>query len=144
LKVIDPVRVPLVVGSKVTVTVHVPFAGSGLRQLFTTTKSAELVSTEAIVTGELPMFVTVRFCGGPDVPTYCGANERLVGLTDTVALGGVAGTPLPLRGTFIAPEVLWLFTIIIFAVRGPSAPGMNVTLTEQLAPTATLPRQLLV
>ena len=102
MNVIVPVLTPLVVGSKETKTVQVPLGGSVFTQLLTSTKSGELGVSGVTPTGELLMLVTVTDCWALDVPTYCGVNERLAGLTETVAVGGVYGVPVPVTGTFIA------------------------------------------
>lgn len=94
-----PVLVPPAVGSKKTPIVQVFVSNTGLPQLLSTPKSAPLVVTAVTVRAALPVFVTVRVCGRPLVPTYWLGNVIVEG--ERVTTGAGFGTMLDVTGTVI-------------------------------------------
>jgi hypothetical protein len=75
---IEPVRVPVVVGVNVTVSVQLPPAASVLEQLLVCAKSPVAAPIESGV-ATAPVFFTVTFWLGLVVPTVCEVNVKLVG-----------------------------------------------------------------
>jgi len=139
LIVIVPVLVPLAVGSKNTPMTQLAPAARLLPQALSVPKSDGLVVTPVMLSGEPPLFVTVTFCGRPDVPTYWLGKEIFEGVTDT--RGGGIAVPASGTGSGLAER---LFEITKAAIRVPVAAGVKVTLIEQLAPADKFPTQLSV
>jgi len=139
LIVIVPALVPLAVGSKNTPMTQLAPAARLLPQALSVPKSDGLAVTPVMFSGEPPLFVSVTFCGRPEVPTYWLGKEIFEGVTDTV--GG--GMPPPASGTGTGLEER-LFEIARLAIRAPVAAGVKVTLIEQLAPADKVPTQLSV
>lgn len=69
-----PLRAPLVVGLKVTVTPHEALAATAEVQLLVCEKSAPVIATLDTVKLLLPVFFTVNVCTGADMPTVVDAN----------------------------------------------------------------------
>src|SRR2546423_549832 len=77
-----PVRVPPAVGVKVTLTVQLAPAARLLPQLLLCEKSP-LVAMELNVTAPAVSLVAVTVLAALLVPTFCAANVKLVGVTET-------------------------------------------------------------
>ena len=77
-----PVRVPPAVGVKVTLTVQLAPAARLLPQLLLCEKSPFVVM-ELNVTAPAVSLVAVTVFAALLVPTFCDANVRLVGVTET-------------------------------------------------------------
>jgi len=91
-----------------------------------------------IVTADGPVFVKVTVLALLVTPSPVLGNAKLVGLRLTVN----AVTPVPDSGALSG--LLDAFVVKVrLAKREPETEGVNVTLTEQLSPTARLPPQLL-
>ena len=108
-----------------------------LGQVFVCAKSAEFVPATAmllIVSGAVPLFVSVTDCVPLVVPTRWPANVKLDGLTLTAGAGNV---PLPLKPTPCGlPTALSLTDT--FALRLPADCGAKVTEIVQVAFTASV------
>ena len=90
-----PVRVPVVVGVKITLMVHdPPFAATVVPQLLVSLKSP-VATMLVIVKTEVPGFESVTVCTALLVPIAWLANERVVG--ERLAIG--APSPVPSRAT---------------------------------------------
>jgi hypothetical protein len=132
-----PVRVPVVVGVNVTWMAQLRLAARLLPQLLVCAKSP-LAAMFVIVSGPVPVFVSVTVCAGLVVPTPCGPNVKLVG--ERLAPGVV---PVPLNPTDCGlPGAL--SAKLNTPVRKPVVVGVNVMLMTQLALTASVPGQLLL
>jgi hypothetical protein len=137
---IEAVRAPPAVGVKVADTEQFAPAASvaGLAgQVFAdmakspglapaSTKPAKLI-------GLLPVFVIVTLCAALVVPLFRVAKVRLVELKLRVKVGAC---PVPLSATLCGLPVASSVKVTA-ALRVPVAEGVNVILTEQLAPAAT-------
>jgi len=137
--VIDPVRVPVVVGVKVTVIVHEEPAITEVPQLFVCAKSPDAV-IEAMARAPLPVLDSVIVCAGDVEPT-----SRLAKVRDEVDrfTPGLTMVPVPVSATLCGlPEAL--LATETNPVRAPSAVGLNVTLMVQEPPAATVAPQELV
>ena len=124
------VRVPVAVGVNVTTIVQLQLTASDVPQLFVWAKSPLLVPVIAIlemVRLTLPVFESVTVWGVA-TPTVWALNVSEVG--ESAATGAV---PVP------DSEI-----IVTAPVRDPVTVGLNVTLTEQFPPAATLAPQLFV
>jgi len=132
-----PVREPLAVGVKVTLTVQLELAATLVPQLLVCAKSPLAVMLETLAAA-VPVFDTMTGCDALLLPSTCA--EKVSVLVDTAMTGAV---PVPvsetLCGLFEALSV-----IVSVPVREPLAVGVNVTLTVQLELAATLAPQLLV
>ena len=82
VRVSVPVRVPPAVGVKVTLTVQLAPAARLLPQLLLCEKSP-LVVMELNVTAPAVSLVAVTVLAALLLPTFCEANVRLVGVTET-------------------------------------------------------------
>lgn len=120
--VTDPVREPLAVGWKVTVTVQLAFTARLLPQLLVCVKSP-LAVIDVIDADAVPLLVIVVDCELLFEPTTVAANERLPGLAFKDGPGAV---PVPLSATvFVVPPAL----TVSEPLRLPFAVGLNVTCT---------------
>lgn len=135
----EPVRVPVVVGVKVTLIVQLAPAASVVEQVFVCAKSPVAAPTERVV-DKVPVFFTVTGLLALVVPTVCDANVKLdgVGVTTTVP-----PVPVPVRPT-VCGELVAESVIEIVPGSDPFAVGVNVTLTEQLDPACSTEPQLFI
>ena len=87
MKFSDPVRVPVAVGVKVTLTMQLLPAESDEPQLFVCEKSLLFVPPMPIVrvSGILPEFVSVTTCGVLENPTVWLPKFRLLGEIEAIA-----------------------------------------------------------
>ena len=90
--VIAPVRVPVVVGLKVTEIMQFPPAATELPQVLVWAKSP-LAAILVMLNVELPVFVSVTFWAGVVLLTYIEPKFRLVG--DRLTTGAVARAAPP-------------------------------------------------
>jgi hypothetical protein len=90
--VMDPVRVPVVVGVKVTLIVQLALTATELPQLLVCAKSP-LANNELIVREALPVLERVTFNGALLVPTFWLANVSEAG--EKLAAGAEEATPVP-------------------------------------------------
>jgi hypothetical protein len=134
------VRLPAAVGAKETETVHVAFTASidGLvGQLLVCVKSGAFVPVteiSVIVSGPVPVFLTVDVCAALLVPTCCEPKVRLAGVSVTA---GAGAAPVPVSDTLCglpaASSPIWML-----AVRVPAALGVKVVEIVQAALTASV------
>jgi hypothetical protein len=90
---IAPVRVPVVVGVNVTVSVQLDPAFRVVEQLFVCAKSPVAAPMESVVFA-VPVFFTVTVWLGLVVPTVCELNVKLDGVNVIVTI-----VPVPVRLT---------------------------------------------
>lgn len=130
-------RVPVVVGVNVTISVQLPPDASVLEQVFVCAKSPVAAPMESGV-ATAPVFFTVTDWLELVVPTVWEVNVKLpgVGVTTTVPV------PLPDRPIICGEFVAWSVTDML-PERGPATVGVKVTLTVQLAPASNRFPQLL-
>lgn len=133
---------PVTVGVKVTPIVQlalaakVPFGAHA----FVPLTSAKLLLLEPviekvpIVTGPVPVLVTVTFCAGLVEFTGCEANVRLLGVTVTVA-GPFTAVPVNVT---VCGLPLALSVKVIAPVRVPAAVGLNVIWKAQGVPSTAM------
>ena len=136
-----PVRVPDAVGVKVMLIVQAPPAASSRPQLFCAMAKSPTAEMLDIVSGaESPFtgFVSVTVWALLVVPIVRLAKVRLAG--DRIAEGDVRFGPV---NTMVCGLVAAL-SVIVTAPAAPGLVGVKITLTTQLAPTATEPTQLSV
>jgi hypothetical protein len=131
-----PVRLPVVVGVKVTLIVQFGPAGTEVPHVFVCPKSPETTIEETLkAVGRL--FVNVTVFAVLEVPTASFPNDNDAGVA--VAWS----TPFPASavvcGLLFAPSVT-----VKVPVREPVAPGVKVTFTVQLAPAFSDVPQLFV
>ncbi len=94
-----------------------------------------------IVSGAVPLLVSVTACAALVLPTCWLPKLRLVG--ERVTAGAVGATPVPVRLTLCGlPAALSVIDTV--PVRVPVAVGVNVTLIVQLAAAATDAPQVFV
>jgi hypothetical protein len=135
------VRVPLAVGVKVTLIVHLAPAATELPQVLVWAKSPAVVPVIVILAmlrAALPVLLRVAVWAALVVLTDWRAKVRLVG--ERLAAGAV---PVPERAT-VWGLPLALSLMLTQAVRVPLAVGVKVTLIVPLAPAATELPQVLV
>src|SRR3954469_5483839 len=131
-------RGPEAVGEKVTIRLHVALTASvtgATGQLLVCAKSgafAPVMPMLVIVSGAVPELRNVELCEPLVVPTSCDPYVRLVG--ESVTAGA---WPEPLSAMLCGPLEASP-VIATLALRVPLAPGVNVTLIEQLAPAASV------
>ena len=135
--VIVAFRAPAADGVKVTVMVQFAPAATVV-QVFPEIANSDgaLLVTPETVTAVPPMLVTVTLDGALDVPTVCVPKVSVVA-NDSCPFGGAAA-PVPLAGTTCglpAPVLV----MVMFALRPPTALGLNVAVTVQLALGASAP-----
>src|SRR5215469_10183012 len=121
-----PVLAPEAVGSKKTPMVQFMPGSTGFAQLLSVPKSATLDVTALMVSTSLPVLVTVRVWGRPEVPTYWFTNVILDG--DRPIL---APTPVPVKLTLCGPPAT-LSETMSEATAPPTPVGVNVRLMVQL------------
>ena len=132
-------RVPVVVGVNVTISVQLPPDASVLEQVFVCAKSPVAAPMERVV-DTVPVFFTVTGLLALVVPTVCDANVKLdgVGVTTTVP-----PVPVPVRLT-VCGELVAESVIEMVPGSDPFAVGVNVTVTVQLVPTCNKVPQLFI
>ncbi len=134
------VKLPDAAGLKVTEIVQVALTASvaGLvGQLLLCAYAAALAPVKEmpeIVSGAVPVFWIVADCATLLVPTCCEPNVRLDGATVTA---GAAAVPLPASPALCEPPAALSATWTL-AVRGPGAPGVNLTKMVHVALTASV------
>jgi hypothetical protein len=124
-------RVPVVVGLKVTLIVQLALAANELPHVCVSPKSpasAPEIAILVIVIAVVPTFLRVTVFAALVVPTFTEPKLRLVGVSSAVV-------PVPLSGTCCGLP-LALSVTVKFALRAPVADGLNVRLTVQLAAAA--------
>lgn len=132
-------RVPVVVGVNVTISVQLPPAASVLEQVFVCAKSPVAAPMERVV-DTVPVFFTVTGLLALVVPTVCDANVKLDGVGVTITVPPV---PVPDRVT-VCGELVAESVIEIVPGSDPFAVGVKVTLTEQLMPACSTEPQLFI
>jgi hypothetical protein len=138
---IEPVRVPVAVGVKVTLNVQLAPAPSELPQVLPVSeKSPVAAPTESVVDSVL-VFFTVTPWPALVVPSSCEANVKAAGVTVTVTVG--APVPVPERVT-VCGEFVALSVIDIVPGSDPFAVGVNDTVMVQLVPTCNRVPQLFI
>ena len=130
-----PVRTPVVVGVKETLTVQVPPTAT-TPQLLVCEKSPEIETVE-ILREAVPLLVTVMICGALVVFRYWPAK-----VSDDGESAAIEAMPVPASATVGAAPGLLLFKVSV-PVRVPMAVGLKVTLTWQVDPTLSDVPQLL-
>ena len=133
-------RLPVAVGENVTLSVQVAPAASVLGlsgQVFVCAKSpalAPLTPMLLIVNAAVPLLVSVTDFAALVVPTSWLPKLSDVGLSVTP---GAGVTPVPLSATLcgLPPASSLMLTL---ALRPPFAEGVNVTLSVQFAPAASV------
>jgi len=131
------VRVPVVVGVNVTVSVQLAPDASVLEQLLVCAKSPVAAPMESVVLA-VPVFFTATVWLGLVVPTVCEEKVKLDGVNVIVTI-----VPVPVRLTVCGEFEAWS-VIKIEPVRVPDAVGVNVTVSVQLAPGPSDAPQLFV
>ena len=131
-----PVRVPVIVGVKVTLMVQLAPAESVPGQAFVWAKSPVTEMPE-MVTAELRLLVKVKAIPKLVVPTIRLGNVAELGDRAT------GRTPVPLR-LIVCGLLLALSLIVTEPVAVPVVEGLNVMLIVQLAPASTDVPQVLV
>jgi hypothetical protein len=132
-----PVRVPTLVGVNVTLAVQLPPPASVLPHVLVSAKSP--VVANEIVVDSPPVFFTVTTLAALVVPSVCAANVSVVGVAVTIT----GAVPVPVSFT-VCGEFVALSMTVTVPVSVPAAWGVNVTVTEQLAPALRVAGQLLV
>lgn len=130
------VNVPLiaeeVVGAKTTATVHEAFAARVDPQLVVSVKLEETVTAVMPIAPPL-VLVTVNTFAAEVPPAYTLPKFAVLGVKVAVV-----SKPTPVSdATSVGSEVESVFTVSV-PVRVPEAVGANVTLTVQLAPSASV------
>lgn len=125
LSVIDPDRDPATVGMKVTDILQLDPPARDPPQLFVSLKSP-LARISEKLRGLLPMFVSVSFRAALVVNTPWFPKFKLGGASWT-------NVPVPVKSS-VCGEPGSLSANVTPPVRKPEFVGVNVTLTEQLAP----------
>ena len=133
----EPVRLPLAVGVKVTLIVQPEPAATLVPQLLVCAKSP-LATMLVKAMAAVPVLLRVIGCEAEVELTSWPGNVKLAG--ERLAAGAV---PVPLR------VIVWgllgeLSVIVIDPVRLPPPVGVKVTLIVQPEPAATLDPQVLV
>jgi hypothetical protein len=116
-----PVRVPVVVGVKETLTVQVPPAAT-TPQLLVCEKSPEIEILETL-RGAVPLLVTVMACGTLVVFMFWPPK-----VSDDGDSAAIEAMPVPASATAGAAPGLLLFKVSV-PLRLPVAVGLNVMLT---------------
>jgi hypothetical protein len=128
-----PLRVPEVVGLKVTLMPQLAPAATEAPHVLVSAKSPLAVML-VIVNAALPVLVSVTVCAALVVPMVWLAKVSEVGEKLTAGAGTAAPVPVSVAVCGL-PAVL--STMLNVPVRVPAAVGLKVTLIVQLAPAAT-------
>ena len=132
VRVIAAERLPMAVGSKVTLIVQVPPAATEAPQVLVWEKSPALVPVTAsvvILKAAFPVLFRVMACAALVVATVWLPKVKLVGLSPTV---GPVPVPVRLTDCWLPATLLLLSVMFKEAVRLPGAAGVKVTLNVQL------------
>ena len=131
------VRAPVAPGAKVTLTVQVPPAATGVVQPVAANSdaSAPVTVRPVTVSGPVPVLVTVTVCAADVVPTAWPPKARVAGATATCG-----AVPVPVRSTTGAAPGASEATVSVAAL-APAVVGGNVTSTVHVAPGATAAAQ---
>src|SRR5579871_4585796 len=128
-----PLAAPLAVGAKDTSTVQVAFGARELPQVdVPCTKPVPVTPTLVIDNVAVPVLVSVTVRAALFAPTVTLPKATGFGAPLTPGAATVAVTPVPLNAT-CAGEPEAFDAISRLAARLPSAPGVNVSETVQLA-----------
>jgi hypothetical protein len=133
-------RVPVALGVNVTLIVQLAPAARALGsvpQVFVCAKLVEFVPLIAkllTVIDAVPTFESVTGCAALVVPVVWLANVSVV--ADSLATGPAAVAPVPVSDTICVLGVAVSVRVSV-ALNAPAALGVNLTLTVQLAPTAS-------
>lgn len=143
-KVSDAVRTPVAEGVNVTPATQLnPAARLAPQVLVRMAKSAAFGPVKVmlvIVSVDVPLFVSVTFCGGMMVvPRVRLPKFKLAGFNVTAGAGGV--TPVP-DSVALSGLLEALVVKVREADRAPRAVGVNVTLTTQFKPAARVAPQV--
>jgi len=136
-------RPPAAVGENVTEIVQVALATSDAGQSLVCWKSPAFAPPRpmlVIVSGAVPVFLSVDDCEGLVVPISCEPNARLGGVS---VAAGAGVPPVPLRASACGLPVALSETCTV-AARGPVALGEKVTVMVQVALAASDAGQSLV
>ncbi|HVO88269.1 MAG TPA: hypothetical protein VMV45_06985, partial [Casimicrobiaceae bacterium] len=129
--VMVPLRAPVAAGVNVIEIVHVALALSVVQpELDTPNSEGALLAMPEMATALPPVLVTVTLCAALVVPTVCVPKLTLA--WNDNCPGGAPGVPVPLT-LIVCGLPAPLLAMVMVAVRGPVAAGLNVTLTVQLA-----------
>ncbi len=135
-------KLPEVVGSKVTVTVQVALACSVMPQVVVSVKTLALpplIVNKFSVIGALPLFVSVTDEGAL-LPLATLPKASVV--EDNVN-AGVDALAVPDSATVLLLPDVEFATIVRLALNAPAVSGVKVIVTAQLEPTARVLPQLL-
>src|SRR2546421_416010 len=138
LSVTAPVRVPAAVGVNFTLIVQLAPAATELPQVPSPAKAKSPLIAKLLlnVSVELPVLVIVANCVALVVPTAWLANVSEAG--ERLSTGPVdVEAPVPVRVAVCGLPVALSVTATV-AVRVPEAAGVNVKVIVQLAPAARL------
>src|SRR5690348_10494801 len=121
-----PAAEPAAVGVNTTCTAQVPpgAIGPAPEQPLLLTWNGPLAVAEDTVSALLPLLVTTTDCAALVVPIPCEPKVRAAGATEIPGL-----VPLPFSVNCCGPSLESLGKVRV-AERAPTAPGVNVTLTE--------------
>jgi hypothetical protein len=143
VSVTEAAKDPLAAGLNVTLTVQLAPAATLAPQLLLCAKSPGFAPVSVMLLmlkAALPVLLSVKVWAELVVPTAWLPKARVVG--ERLATGFVLA-PVPERVAVWGLPVA-LSVRVTEAAKDPLAAGMNVTLTVQLAPAATLAPQLLL
>jgi hypothetical protein len=132
------VRVPVVVGVNVVVMVQLAPDAKLLGQSFVLAKSPS-EEIFAIPRAADPVLLRVTSCEAPTVPIFTVFQLRLELLKDTT---GTAATPVPIKLAAVSIPILPATPRLPIAL--PALMGEKVTLIVQLAPGASVERQVVI
>ena len=138
--VTDPERAPAKVGVKLMLSVQLPFGATLTPEVHVfavTAKSPPVRVVPASTNAAVPVLVSNTCWAAAATPTVVEAKAS--DGAETVAIGAptTTVTPVPESDTILVAGVaLWL--IVSEPVRAPATVGVNLNVTAQLAPTATL------
>ena len=117
-------RAPAAVGLKVTLKVQLAPAASvagNAPQVFVWAKSP-LVAMALIVSGALPLLVSVTVCAALVVPTFWLPKLRLAGDSVTAGAVGAAGEILVTKASLPPPDVVWKAPRVVGKLVEPVCP----------------------
>lgn len=130
-----PVRAPVTVGAKATLTVQLPFPANVAPHVVPATVKSPAGTMPEIVIAAARLFFTVTVCDALVVDTACNPNVTALG--NAVACGV---TPVPVKLDVIG-LVPWSTLTTRLPGRLPATVGVNVTLyVHELEPASELPQ----
>jgi hypothetical protein len=131
----DPVRVPAIVGVKVTEMAHAaPAARLGMQ--VPVAEKSPLTAMPETLSATVPWFTSVTVLAALAVPTCCASKVKLAGEVEAAG----PPVPVPCKVTYCGlPGALSL--TVSTPLDSPSAVGANATLSAQLAPGAIVEGQ---